>query len=144
MILKLFFPYCVSRVYNFGSCTKFLQDPLIALNAICLSHFTPSSGDLVGETGPMRCIRQLGKAGLVTEKEVAIRADSCSSSFILFQEESREYGNFLKRLQHSMSVRLKNLLLLLVSYMKQYQSGYSVQIEVTFLISIFFTMFLSP
>lgn len=39
---------------------------------MCLSHFVPWSGDLVGDTGLVRCIRQLRKAKMATKEEVAV------------------------------------------------------------------------
>lgn len=62
----------------------------------------------------------MGKAGRVKEKEVSIvELSPVAAALYIFKEESKEYGNFLKLLKHRISVRLKYLLLLLVSNTKE-------------------------
>lgn len=63
----------------------------------------------------MGYFKQLGKAGMVIEKEVAVvELTPVAPALHFFHEESRRYDNFLKLLKHSISVRLHILLLLLV------------------------------
>lgn len=83
-----------------------------------VAHLVPSSEDLAGDN--RNHLHELGKAVLVKRRGVNSGADSCSSSFLPFYEESREYGNSLKLLKHRVSIRVKNLLLLLISNRKKY------------------------
>lgn len=67
------------------------------------------SGGLVGDTGLVRCIIQLGKAGMATKKVAIVELTCIATALYFIQEESREYDIFLKLLKRNMNVRLKIL-----------------------------------